>query len=103
MRSDAGCTAPTGSDRVKLISASARCETCLMMDTCAGGGICSRGSDQTAQKDTTVATTQFVTAQDDSAHGSVDESISARTELYSSVRLWVSEGLFVVWLPFVNF
>ena len=47
---------------------------CLMMDTCAGGGICSRGSDQTAKKDTTVATTQVVTAQDDSAHGNVDES-----------------------------
>ena len=61
MRSDAGSTAPTGSERVKLISAIPTCETCLMTDTCAGGGICPRGSDQTAQKDATVATTQFVT------------------------------------------
>ena len=44
-----------------------------MIDTCAGGGICPRGSDHAAQKDTTVATTQFVTALDDSAHGNVDE------------------------------
>ena len=73
MRSDAGSTAPTGSERVKLISAIPACETCLMTDTCAGGGICPRGSDQTAQKDTTVATTQFVKALDDSAHGNVDE------------------------------
>ena len=48
MRSDVGSTAPTGSERVKLISAISTCETCLMMDTCAGGGICPRGSDQTA-------------------------------------------------------
>ena len=74
MRSDAGSTAPTGSECVKLISAVPTCETCLMMDTCAGGGICPRGSDQTAQKDATVATTQFVTALDDSAHGNADES-----------------------------
>ena len=74
MRSDAGSTAPTGSERVKLISAIPTCETCLMTNTCAGGGICSRGSDQTAQKDATVATTQFVTALDDSAHGNVDET-----------------------------
>ena len=73
MRSDAGSTAPTGSERVKLISAISTCETCLMTDTCAGGGICPGGSDQTAQKDATAATTQFVTALDDSAHGSVDE------------------------------
>ena len=33
---------------------------------------CPRGSDQTAQRDTTVATTQFATALDDSAHGNVD-------------------------------
>ena len=70
-RSDAGSTAPTGSERVKLISATPTCEACLMIDTRAGGG---RGSDQTAQRDTTVATTQFVTAPDDSAHGNVDES-----------------------------
>ena len=44
-----------------------------MMDTCAGGGICPRGSDQTAQRDTTVAT-QSVTALDDLAHGNVDET-----------------------------
>ena len=74
MRSDVGSTAPTGSERVKLISAISTCETCLMVDTCAGGGICPRRSDQTAQKDTTVATTRFVTALDDSAHGNVRES-----------------------------
>ena len=74
MTSDAGGTAPTGSERVKLISAISTCETCLMTDTCAGGGISPRGSDQTAQRDTTVATTQFVTALDDSAHGNVDET-----------------------------
>ena len=61
-------------ERVKLISAIPTCETCLMIDTCAGGGISPRGSDQTAQKDTTVATTHFVTAPDDSAHGNADES-----------------------------
>ena len=74
IRSDAGSTAPTGSGRVKLISAIPTCETCLMTDTCAGEGICPRGADQTAQKDATVATTQFVTAPDDSAHGNVDET-----------------------------
>ena len=74
MRSDAGSTAPTRSERVRLTSAIPTCKTCLMMDTCAGGGICPRGSDQTAQKDTTVATTQFVTAPDDSSHGNVDET-----------------------------
>ena len=73
MRSHAGSTAPTGPERVKLISAFPTCETCLMIDICAGGGICPRGSDQTAQKDTTVATTQSVTAPDDSAHGDVHE------------------------------
>ena len=41
---------------------------------CAYGGICPRGSDQTAQRDTTVASTKFVTAPDDSAHGNVDET-----------------------------
>ena len=74
MRSDAGSTAPTGSRRVRLTSAIPMCETCLMTDTCAGGGIRPRGPDQTAQRDTTVATTQFVTALDDSAHGNVDET-----------------------------
>ena len=74
MRSDAGSTAPTGSGRVILTSAISTCEMCLMTDTCAGGGICPGGSDQTAQKDATVTTTQFVTAPDDSAHGNVDES-----------------------------
>ena len=73
MRSEAGSTAPTGTERVKLISAKTTCETCLMTDTCAGGRICPRGSDQTAQRDTTVATTQFVTTLDDPAHGNVDE------------------------------
>ena len=74
MRSDVGSTAPTGSGRVRLTSAIPTCETCLMTDTCAGGGICPRRSDQTAQRDTTVATTQSVTALDDSAHGNVDET-----------------------------
>ena len=74
MRSDAGSTAPTGLGRVRLTSAIPTCETCLMTDTCVGGGICPRGSDQTAQRDTTVATTQFVTALDDSADGTVDET-----------------------------
>ena len=74
MRSDAGSTAPTGSERARFTSTIPTCRTCLMMDTCAGGGICPRGSDQTAQRDTTVATTQFVTAPDDSAHGNVDDT-----------------------------
>ena len=73
MRSDAGSTAPTGSERAKLTSAIPTCETCLMTDTCEGGGICPRGSDQTAQRDTTV-TTQSVTTLDDSAHGNVDDT-----------------------------
>ena len=73
MRSDAGSTSSTGSERVKLISSIPTCKTCLMIDTCAGGGICPRGSDQTAQRDAAV-TTQFVTALDDSAHGNVDET-----------------------------
>ena len=74
MRSDAGSTAPTGSERVRLTSAIPTCKTCLMTDTCAGGGICPRESDQTAQRDTMLATTQFVTAPDDSAHGNVDDT-----------------------------
>ena len=74
MRSDAGSTAPTGSGRVRLTSAIPTCKTCLMTDTCAGGGICPRGSDQTAQRDTTLATTQSVTALDDPAHGNVGET-----------------------------
>ena len=57
MRWDAGSTAPTGTECVKLFS-----------DTCAGG-ICPRGSDQTAQNHTTVATMQLVTAPDDPPHG----------------------------------
>ena len=73
MRSDAGSTALIGSERARLTSAIPTCKTCLMMDTCVGGGICPRGSDQTAQRDTTVAT-QSVTALDDSAHGNVDET-----------------------------
>ena len=73
MRSDAGSTAPTGSGCVRLTSAIPTCETCLMTDKCAGGSICSRGSDQTAQRDTTVST-QSVTALGDSAHGNVDET-----------------------------
>ena len=52
MRSDAGSTAPTGSERARLTSSIPTCETCLMTDTCAGGNICPRGSDQTAQRDT---------------------------------------------------
>ena len=74
MMSDAGSTAPTESGRVRLTSSIPTYEACLMTDTCAGGNICRGGSDQTAQGDTTVATTQFVTALDDSAHGSVDET-----------------------------
>ena len=72
--SDAGSTAPTESRRVSITSAIPTCEACLMTDTCAGGSICPGGSDQPAQGDTAVATTQFVTALDDSAHGSVDET-----------------------------
>ena len=74
MRLDAGSTAPTGTERVKLISAIPTRETFLMMDTCAGGGICPRGSDQTAQNDTTVVTMQLVTAPDDPVHGNVGKS-----------------------------
>ena len=74
MRSDAGSTAPTMSERVKLTTAIPTCETCLMADTCAGGRICPRGSDQTAQKETTVSTTQSVTTLGDSTHGHVDET-----------------------------
>ena len=73
MRSDAGSPAPTGSGRVILTSAIPTCKICLMTDTGAGGGICPRGSDQTAQRDTT-APTQSVTALDDSAHGNVEET-----------------------------
>ena len=52
MRSDAGSTAPTGSERVKFTSVISTCEIiCLMTDTCTVGGICPRGSDQTAQRD----------------------------------------------------
>ena len=61
-----------GSGRVILTSPMLTCKTCLMMDTCAGEGIRPRGSDQTAQRDTTVAT-QSVTVLDDPAHGNVDE------------------------------
>ena len=61
-------TPPTRSDDANHVS------TSQMMGTCAGGGICPRGSNQTAQRDTTVATTQVVKAPDDSAHGSVDET-----------------------------
>ena len=39
MRSDAGSTAPTGSERARFTSTIPTCETCLMTDTCAGGGI----------------------------------------------------------------
>ena len=73
MRSDAGSTVSTGSGCARLTSAIPTCKTCLMMDTCAGEGICPRGSNHTAQRDTTV-TTQSVTAPDDSAHGNVDET-----------------------------
>ena len=73
MRSDAGSTAPTGSGRVRLTSAIPTCETCLMTDICAGGGICPRGSDQIAKKNPTVST-QSITALDNPAHGNVDET-----------------------------
>ena len=63
MRSDAGSTAPTGSKRVKLKSEThVRAEASVQEDLI-----------KTAQKDATVATTQFLTALDDSAHGNVDE------------------------------
>ena len=42
MRSGAGSTAPTGSGRVWLTFVIPTCETCLMTDTCTGGGICPR-------------------------------------------------------------
>ena len=61
-RPDAGSTVPTGTERVQFTHVIPTCETCLMMDACAGGGICPRGSDQTAHNDTTVATIQLVTA-----------------------------------------
>ena len=95
MRSEAGSAAPAGSECVKLISAIATCETYLMIDTCAGGGICPRGSDRTAQKDTTVATTQFVTAPDDSAHGNVDESHFESHKF--QVRCNEADVLFSIW------
>ena len=74
MRSDAGSTAPTGRERVKLTYAIPTCETFLMWDKVCGGGICPRGSDQTAQEDTTAATMQLVTAPDDPVHGNVGKS-----------------------------
>ena len=37
MMSNAGSIAPIGSGRVRFISAIPTCETCLMIDTCAGG------------------------------------------------------------------
>ena len=74
MRPDAGSTAPTGTERVKLTYVVPTCETVLMWDKCAGGGICPRGSDQTAQNDTTAATMQLVTAPDDPVHGTVGKS-----------------------------
>ena len=40
-------TAPTGSERVKLIYAIPTCGTCLAIDPCAGGGISPRGSNRT--------------------------------------------------------
>ena len=46
--SDAGSTALTESGRVRLTSAIPTRDTCLMTDTCAGRGICPRGSDRTA-------------------------------------------------------
>ena len=96
MRSDAGSTAPTGSGRVRLTSAIPTCKTCLMMDTCADGGICPRGSDQTAQRDTTV-TTQFVTALDDSAHGKVDETHFENHKFRSDAMKQMSVCHFECW------
>ena len=74
MRPTAGSTAPTWTERVKLTSAIPTCETFVKRDTCAGGGICPRGPDQTAQNDTTVVTMQLVTAPDDPAHENVGKS-----------------------------
>ena len=68
LRSDAGSIAP------KLTCAIPTCETFLMVGTCAGGSICPRGSDPTAQKDTTVVTMQLVTALDDPVHGHVGKT-----------------------------
>ena len=74
MRPEAESTAPTGTERVKHTKTILTCETFLMIDTCVGGGICPRGSDRTAQKDTTAATVQLVTAPDDPAHGHVGKT-----------------------------
>ena len=74
MRSDAGSTAPTGSGRVRLTSAIPNVQNMSDDRHMCGEGICPRGSDQTAQRNTTVATMQFVTALDDSAHGHVGET-----------------------------
>ena len=50
MRPDAGSTALAGTERVKLTHAIPTCETFRTIDTCAGGGICPKGPDQTAQR-----------------------------------------------------
>ena len=83
MRSDAGGTAPTGTERVKLTYVFETCETFLMWDNCAGGGICRRGSDQTAQNDTTATTMQLATAQDDPVHGNVGKAHLVRQTIAS--------------------
>ena len=67
LRSDVGSTAPSKTERVKLTLTVQTCGTLRMWDTCAGGGICSREPDQTAQSDTTVETVQLVTALDEPA------------------------------------
>ena len=60
LRSDAGSTAPNKTECVKLSPTISTCGTFRMWDICAGGGICQRGPDQTAQNDTTVETVQLV-------------------------------------------
>ena len=73
-RPDAGSTALTGTERLKLTFVIPTSETFLMWDKCASGGICPRGSDQTAQSDTTVVRMQLVTTPDHPAHGNVGKS-----------------------------
>ena len=67
----AGCTAPEGTEHVRLVAANPSCEPYLMMDTCAGGRIFPGGFDQSAQDDSTVAPVQLATAKDDPVHGDV--------------------------------
>ena len=69
MRPDAGSTALTGTEHLKLISAVPTCATFLMRDTCAA-----EASDETAPNDTAVVTVQLVTEPHDPARGNVGKS-----------------------------